>query len=237
MGAHKRTIDEHLSNGSVIYWSRRNDPYIPVKCGVCGHERCILLNNTTRKTFNGICRQCTNGEQWQDVRLDNGSIVAWSRRNGQLIPVICGKCGHEHINYAASIRKENFTGLCRSCVHSGALSHTWRGGRVDKNGYIYVKVEPSHPFFKAMANNIGYIAEHRLVMAEHMGRPLTSDEVVHHKNGDKHDNRPENLELFVSFREHGLALHRRDPHPGRVPANKLERILTKIKEVLSEDSE
>jgi len=153
MGAHKRLTDEHLASGSVIYWSRRGDPYVPVRCGSCGRERMILLNNATREEFNGICRVCTHGESWEDEILPNGSIVFWSRR----------------------------------------------GGRVTKHGYIYVKVYPGHPFYESMANSLGYIAEHRLVMAEHLGRPLLSTEVVHHKNGIKTDNRIENLELFVSF--------------------------------------
>jgi len=70
---------------------------------------------------------------------------------------------------------------------------TW-GTRVRRpDGYIIVHC-PRYP----RCTPKGYILEHRLVMASHVGRPLDSREHVHHINGDRGDNRLSNLELLDS---------------------------------------
>jgi hypothetical protein len=70
----------------------------------------------------------------------------------------------------------------------------WKGGRTKHHaGYMMVRVV-EHP--RAIRNG-GYVFEHILVMEEMLGRLLFPDETVHHKNGVKDDNRPENLELWT----------------------------------------
>lgn len=71
------------------------------------------------------------------------------------------------------------------------------GGRVvDSYGYVMIK-KHNHPY----SQSSGYIREHRLVMEVELQRYLTADEIIHHKNRDKSDNRPENLEV-VDMAEH-----------------------------------
>lgn len=62
-------------------------------------------------------------------------------------------------------------------------------------GYAYVLPDADDPVGGMTHAGNGYILEHRLVMARSLGRPLRRDETVHHINGDRLDNRLENLQL------------------------------------------
>lgn len=75
-------------------------------------------------------------------------------------------------------------------------------GTVHRSGYRYFRVPDDHPL-RSMASRHGKIAEHRLVMANHLGRPLLPDEEVHHRFGDRDDNRIEVLELWTTSQPRG----------------------------------
>lgn len=66
--------------------------------------------------------------------------------------------------------------------------------KVDSNGYVLIRV-PGHP---AATGGGGWVLEHRVVMERHLGRFLERFENIHHKNGVRDDNRPENLEMWIT---------------------------------------
>jgi hypothetical protein len=84
-----------------------------------------------------------------------------------------------------------------------ANNQNWVGGVIKTPGG-YVKVRDP---LNVMADSRGYVWEHRLVMAKHLGRPLSRTEVVHHIDDNKSNNELSNLMLFGSQSEH-IAHHR-----------------------------
>lgn len=90
----------------------------------------------------------------------------------------------------------------------GERNGQWKGGRqIDSDGYVLIH-SPNHPD----ANASGCVREHRLVMEGMIGRRLAPSEVVHHRDGDKRNNSPENLQLFASNAD-----HLRHELKGRIP--------------------
>ena len=83
------------------------------------------------------------------------------------------------------------------CFKEGRKNPRWRPGvLLSKDGYRLVRVGPEHP----LADTRGYAFEHVLALAA-TGRMIGCGEVSHHLNGDRLDNRPENLTVKAR-REH-----------------------------------
>ncbi len=128
-----------------------------------------------------------------------------SKSKGKTIWIRCEWCGRLKMVRARD-RKRGWGRFCsRACVNrwwstqksprsqDGPDNPNWRGGRsIHAKGYIY-RYAPDHP----RASN-GYVFEHILIAEEKLGRHLLPGETVHHRNGRKADNRPENIHVFDS---------------------------------------
>ncbi len=125
----------------------------------------------------------------------------------------CLTCGREFKTFPCRVGKY-CSYSCNNSKKPGTFKkgHAWvgkltsNGIRQRKDGYIEI-YSPNHPL-KSGRNSV---LQHRLVMEKHIGRYLTSEEVVHHKNGIKNDNKIENLELMKNNSEHRKHEYRTRP--------------------------
>jgi len=132
-------------------------------------------------------------KQWhEDKTLPSEMPIRMNFGNWTNFMVACGKTPRKSKISEAAMKNSIL-------ARTGKTGGNNRGGRIiDRFGYVQVWAK-DHPNCKSS----GYVHEHRIVMSKHLGRPLLKGENIHHINGDRSDNRIENLELWTTQQPSG----------------------------------
>lgn len=155
-----------------------------------GIKRRDVNEERSLRTKKGKTDQEFSSYLYQEYHIHNKSISLLSREldvSPRILYKYFDAYGIPRLNHKQANAKFN----------SGKNNHKYVNGRRSHDGYVQI-LKPGHP----SADAHGYVYEHRLVMEEHLGRYLKSEEVVHHKNHIRNDNRIENLQLFASPADH-----------------------------------
>lgn len=167
-------------------------------------------NRTTKAIL--TCRHC--GKTFEDYpsQFKDPTRACCSRACGnasrrRTVACVCITCDRDFTTIPANITKGGGKFCSPACYHKDRetrprkIGATWTSG-----GYRFV-YWPGHP----RAGSDGSVREHIIVAEETLGRPLADGEIVHHRNDDGTDNRPENLEVLSGQSEH-FSLHMRQYH-------------------------
>lgn len=194
----------------------------PKTCEICG-------NHWMPQTRYQAARNLTCSKACKDRLIGSRNAGRPSPFN-QRVMITCAVCGATKAVPQAWLKRvakptcsRHCNGILRSkelVKHSGNMkgrkgtpqygpsNPAWKGGATYRNrhgNYVSVRYVRCPPHLISMARKDGYVMEHRLVMAEWIGRPLTRAETVHHLDHQPLNNPRSNLELWPTNKDHKLA--------------------------------
>lgn len=155
---------------------------------------CTVDDCAEPKYAHNLCKK-HNNRRYRTGRTELGPRVPWNKSGIEICVwddcdkkhLAKGFCSKHYASFKAWIDKDRaFEDRSNIRAHR------------DSSGYILLYM-PDHP----TASTKGIIPEHRLIMEQMIGRHLVKNENVHHKNGVRDDNRPENLELWSTRQPKG----------------------------------
>jgi hypothetical protein len=129
-----------------------------------------------------------------------GSVSAVGRKLGKHHSTIA----YQLRRMGIPVKRSGFKSPRTVEIPKGDQHYNWKRGYYVTSGYVY-EYAPEHP---CADSRKGYVQQHRLIMENHIGRYLDDSEMVHHINGDRQDNRIENLEILT--RSAHVSLHKQD---------------------------
>lgn len=157
-------------------------------------ERCTIDDCHRATHSKGLCRTHRKREERHGDPLPDVPVaeLVW--------PETCAVRTCDAAVTARSLCEDHYISCLRGESPAGVEPRgTPEGGGWLTHGYVGVPVPAK---LQPLVGDSS-VTEHRLVMAVKLGRPLTSDDVVHHRNGDRRDNRPGNLELWSVYHPKG----------------------------------
>lgn len=214
--------DRFSQDGDGQWWyefSGRRKRCRVERCANCKEE---FVAASSRSVY--CSRGCLNKARAARQMSEKAPIVEWKgshygcdgdgvwwyyppsdRPRVRCIAKTCQECGSSYVTEPFHASRSKY--CSRGCAarstgraKRGVRGARWKGGRILRRGYVLIYRPDHHSIPEGSSRK--YVLEHRLVMEEHLGRPLSRRETIHHKNGNRADNRIENLELRVG--PHGV---------------------------------